>query len=112
MSSLNLKRKLDDVNTPHSILNCSEVLNEKLSHRPDRNQLISKGILHDSQCAPSLQNAEHALKRARLADHLNTQLLNRPGPLDLITKNILHIDTNEHPHLEQAIQGFLFLFFD
>lgn len=105
MSNTNLKRKLEDVNTTNSMLNCSEILKEKLSHRPNRDQLVSKGILHDSQCAPSLQKAEHELKRARLADELNTRLLNRPGPLDLIQNHILHIDTNQHSQIEQAIQS-------
>ena len=107
MSNTNLKRKFEDVHTTNSRLNCSEILNEKLSHRPDRDELISKGILHDSQCAPSLQNAEQKLKRARLADELNTHLLNRPGPLDLIQNHILHIDTTQHSQIEQAIQGLL-----
>lgn len=47
------------------------MLNEKLLRRPDRNQLISKEILHDSQCTPSLQNAKYALKRAHPVDHVN-----------------------------------------
>ncbi len=95
MSNSSLKRKLD----------CST---DKLSRRPDRHLLIEQGILHESNCAPSLQYAEHALKRARLVDELNNRLLNRPGPLDLIQHNILHINKEEHPNLEQAIQGDLF----
>ncbi|CAF3268281.1 unnamed protein product, partial [Rotaria sp. Silwood2] len=105
MSNLNLKRKLDSSNEIDSVPSRSQILNDKLSRRPDRHQLVEQGILHDSQCAPSLQHAEHALKRARLADQLNNRLVNRPGPLDLIQHNILHIDTKEHPNLEQAIQG-------
>lgn len=105
MSSLNLKRKLDSFNTTNSVPSRSQVLNDKLSRRPDRHLLVEQGILHDSQCAPSLQHAEHALKRARLADELNNRLSNRPGPLDLIQHNILHIDTKNYPDLEQAIQG-------
>lgn len=112
MSNLNLKRKFDSSNSNiNTYSNCSEYLNDKLSHRPDRQQLVEQRILHDSHCAPSLQNAERALKRARLADELNNRLVNRPGPLDLIQNRILHIDTNQHPNLEQAIQGFLSFFF-
>ena len=111
MSNTSLKRKLDSSNETSSLIpSRSQYLNEKLSHRPDRHQLVEQGILHDSQCAPSLQIAERALKRARLADELNTRLVNRPGPLDLIQNNILHIDTNEHPNLERAIQGFYYYF--
>lgn len=32
------------------------------------------------------------LKKARLADQLNSQLSHRPGPLELIKKNILHVE--------------------
>jgi hypothetical protein len=100
------KRKLDSSNEVNSVLpSRSQYLNDKLSHRPDRHQLVEQGILHDSQCAPSLQHAERALKRARLADELNNHLVNRPGPLDLIRHNILHVNTPEHPNLEQAIRG-------
>ncbi|CAF4893775.1 unnamed protein product, partial [Rotaria magnacalcarata] len=38
----------------NSVPSRSQILNEKLSRRPDRHQLIEQGILHDSQCAPSL----------------------------------------------------------
>ncbi|CAF3057891.1 unnamed protein product [Rotaria socialis] len=105
MANQSLKRKLDSSTETSSVPSRSQILNEKLSRRPDRHQLIEQGILHDSQCAPSLQHVEHALKRARLADELNIHLLNRPGPLDLIQHNILHLDKNEYPNLEQAIQG-------
>ncbi|CAF1581610.1 unnamed protein product [Adineta ricciae] len=105
MSNSSLKRKLDSSNEVNTVSNRSQVLNDKLSRRPDRHQLVEQGILHDSHCAPSLQHAEQALKRARLADELNNRLLNRPGPLDLIKHNILHIDTPESQNLEQAIQG-------
>ena len=105
MSNSTLKRKVDGTNGNLSGSSRSEVLNAKLSQRPERHQLVEQGILHDSQCAPSLQNAEHALKRARLVDQLNSSLSNRPGPLDLIQDRILHIDAKEHQYLEEAIQG-------
>jgi hypothetical protein len=105
MSNQSLKRKLESSVETNSVPSRSQFLNDKLSRRPDRHQLVEQRILYDSTCAPSLQLAEQALKRARLADELNNRLLNRPGPLDLVQHNILHIDTNEHPNLEQAIQG-------
>jgi len=108
MSNSSLKRKLDCSTDINSVPNRSQILSDKLSRRPDRHLLIEQGILHESNCAPSLQYAEHALKRARLVDELNNRLLNRPGPLDLIQHNILHINKEEHPNLEQAIQGDLF----
>lgn len=106
MSTSNLKRKLDLFDGIDPLIpNRSQVLNDKLSRRPDRQQLVEQGILHESQCAPSLQFTERALKRARLADELNNHLVNRPGPLELVKNKILHVNTTEHPHLEQAIQG-------
>lgn len=105
MAQSSLKRKFDVSDELTSVPHRSQVLGEKLARRPDRHRLVEQGILHDSHCAPSLQYAEQALKRARLADELNNRLSNRPGPLDLIQHNILHIDTPEHPHLEEAIQG-------
>ena len=105
MSSSSLKRKLIESNEANSLSSRSEILNRKLLSRPDRHQLIEKRILLESQCAPSLQCAEHSLKRARLQDELNNLLSNRPGPLDLIQNNILHIDTTNKTELEKAIQG-------
>ena len=111
MSNSSLKRKLDSLDTTNIVPNRCQVLNEKLSRRPERDELIKQGILYDSQCAPSLQYAEHALKRARLADNLNNRLENRPGPLELIQHKILRIDTNGHPNLEEAIQGYLIFYY-
>lgn len=90
----NLKRKFASDEEMPSIPDRSKILDRKLSLRPDRHQLIEQGILHDSQCAPRLQLAEQALKRARLADDLNQRLSNRPGPMDLIEKNILCLQPN------------------
>lgn len=92
------------------IPNRSQFFNEKLSRRPDRQQLVEQGILHESQCAPGLQFSERALKRARLTDELNNHLVNRPGPLELVQNKILHVNTTEHSHLEQAIQGYSVFF--
>ena len=103
MSSL--KRKYELPSEVDSIPSRSARLNRQLSSRPARHQLIEQGILHETHCAPSLQHAEHALKRARLADQLNQQLTNRPGPLDLIQEKILHLNAEEHCQLEEAIQG-------
>lgn len=92
-----------------SISSRSALLNRKLSQRPHRDELVERGIISESQCAPSLHQAEKSLKRSRLQDELNSRLSDRPGPLDLIQKNILHVDPiQETSQLEQAIRGLSF----
>ncbi len=63
--------------------------------------MIQKNILSDSKAAPSLQEHQRKLKKARLADDLNDKLLNRPGPLELVEYGILVSDTS----LTEAIKG-------
>lgn len=55
----------------------------------------------DTKAAPSLQEYQRKLKKARLADDLNDKLLNRPGPLELVEYGILVSDTS----LTEAIKG-------
>lgn len=66
----------------------------KIQQRPDRQELERRHILeHDEiHVDPSLAEKQRMLKRARLADQLNSQLSHRPGPLELIKKNILHTE--------------------
>ncbi|KAH7063008.1 hypothetical protein BKA62DRAFT_737363 [Auriculariales sp. MPI-PUGE-AT-0066] len=63
-----------------------------LSDRPDKQELVEKGILKDSKLAPALQGAEEALKRSQLADTLDNKLQNRPKPEELVKSNILTAD--------------------
>jgi hypothetical protein len=78
-----------------------DFLKTKIEQRPDRESLIQKNILSDSKAAPSLQEHQRKLKKARLADDLNDKLLNRPGPLELVEYGILVSDTS----LTEAIKG-------
>ena len=55
----------------------------------------------DAKIAPSLQQKQRQLKKARLQDSLSDHLINRPGPLELVKGNILQAD----PSLLQAVQG-------
>lgn len=66
----------------------------KIQQRPNRQELERRHILeHDeSHVDPSLAERQRMLKKARLADQLNSQLSHRPGPLELIKKNILHTE--------------------
>jgi hypothetical protein len=84
-----------------SILKLQDYLKTKIEQRPDRESLIQKNILSDSKAAPSLQEHQRKLKKARLVDDLNDKLLNRPGPLELVEYGILVSDTS----LTEAIKG-------
>lgn len=71
-----------------------DILKAKIQQRPDRQELERRHILeHDEgHVDPSLAERQRMLKKARLADQLNSQLSHRPGPLELIAKNILHTE--------------------
>merc|ERR1712242_506204 len=79
-----------------------DMLKSKISHRPERTELVHRHILEDVRpdVDPSLCDRQRQLKRAKLADSLATQLSHRPGPLELIQKNILHTDDP----VEQAVK--------
>ncbi|WAQ95684.1 MRTFB-like protein [Mya arenaria] len=66
----------------------------KISHRPDRQQLVQQHILEDTNVNvdPSLHERQRQLKKARLADSLNDKLSHRPGVLELVQGNILQTD--------------------
>merc|ERR1719242_2750246 len=78
------------------------ILMSKISHRPERTELVHRHILEDVRpdVDPSLCDRQRQLKRAKLADSLASQLSHRPGPLELIQKNILHTDER----VEQAVK--------
>ena len=79
-----------------------DLLKSKISHRPERTELVHRHILEDVRpdVDPSLCDRQRQLKRAKLADSLASQLSHRPGPLELIQKNILHTDEP----VEQALK--------
>jgi len=79
-----------------------DILKSKISHRPERTELVHRHILEDVRpdVDPSLCDRQRQLKRAKLADSLASQLSHRPGPLELIQKNILHTEDR----VEQAVK--------
>ena len=81
-----------------------DILKSKISHRPERTELVHRHILEDVRpdVDPSLCDRQRQLKRAKLADSLASQLSHRPGPLELIQKNILH--TDEPVELSSALK--------
>jgi len=80
----------------------SDMLKSRISHRPERSELVHRHILEDARPGvdPSLCDRQRQLKRAKLANSLASQLSHRPGPLELIQKNILHTDDP----VEQAVK--------
>ena len=88
-----------------------DLLKSKISHRPERTELVHRHILEDVRpdVDPSLCDRQRQLKRAKLADSLASQLSHRPGPLELIQKNILHTD-EPVDQLEQALKEGTLLF--
>ena len=64
-----------------------DILKSKISHRPERTELVHRHILEDVRpdVDPSLCDRQRQLKRAKLADSLASQLSHRPGPLEIST---------------------------
>ncbi|XP_052263411.1 nuclear factor of activated T-cells 5-like isoform X1 [Dreissena polymorpha] len=75
-----------------------DTLRFKISHRPDRQQLVQQHILEDTKfnIDPSLHEKQRQLKKARLADSLNDKLSHRPGVLELVQGNILQTEGELH----------------
>ncbi|KAI1849084.1 hypothetical protein JX265_013099 [Neoarthrinium moseri] len=67
-------------------------LEQHLSHRPDRHELVEKNILPASTAAPSLQEKQKELEKHMRADSLNDKISHRPAPEQLIKEGVLHED--------------------
>ncbi|RMZ91685.1 hypothetical protein DV736_g1114, partial [Chaetothyriales sp. CBS 134916] len=73
----------------------SDSLRKHLEKRPDREDLIERNILPESQAAPSLQASQKSLERHMKADQLEHQLQRRPTAEELVKQGIL--EENEEP---------------
>jgi len=76
-------------------------LKKGLAIRPDRGELIEKGIIPEaveSGVAPGLLQKRKTLERNMLSDQLNNKLSNRPDADKLIDEGILNAD--EDPRKE------------
>jgi len=67
-------------------------LDNALSHRPDKQDLVARNILKDDRVAPALQAAKEQLERAQLEDKIDQSLQHRPTPEVLVKKGILQVD--------------------
>ncbi|KAH9949626.1 hypothetical protein B0H21DRAFT_103390 [Amylocystis lapponica] len=71
-------------------------LEQRLSQRPDKHDLIERNILKDDSVAPALQAAKEKLQKAQLEDKLEHALQQRPNAEELVREGILK-DTEAPP---------------
>ncbi|KAI0342049.1 hypothetical protein BDW22DRAFT_1429555 [Trametopsis cervina] len=74
---------------PHTV----EVIEKRLTQRPDKQELVERNILKDDKVAPSLQAARDKLQRSQLEDKLDQALLQRPKREELVREGILEPDS-------------------
>jgi len=67
-------------------------LDDAISHRPEKQDLVDRNILKDDSVAPALQAAREQLQRAQLENKIDHGLQHRPTPEDLVKKGILQAD--------------------
>jgi len=72
-----------------------EKMEKMFASRPDRQELVDKNILKNSNVAPSLQAKQAELERSQLEDILENKLQARPSPEELVKEGILQ--QNEVP---------------
>jgi len=66
-----------------------EDLAKRLAHRPDREDLVGRNILPNSNVAPALMAAQRDLERSKLSDTLENKLKQRPDAQTLVNDRIL-----------------------
>jgi hypothetical protein len=71
----------------------TDSLKKGLEHRPDRESLVERNILPDSNAAPALQAHQRELEKHMRRDSLEKKLADRPKPEDLIREGILEGET-------------------
>jgi len=86
--------------TPISPIESQSSLEKHLQTRPDPQDLKNRGILYDTNVAPSLQPAALELERQRAADALKRGLGKRPERDQLVDRNILP-DSTAAPALQE-----------
>jgi hypothetical protein len=67
----------------------TDSLKKGLEHRPERDALVERNILPDSNAAPALQAHQRELEKHMRRDSLEKKLSDRPKPEDLIREGIL-----------------------
>jgi len=75
------------------------ILEKRLAHRPDVQDLKNRNILMDTNAAPALQSVQHELERQKATDNLRKGLEQRPEREVLIERNILP-DSTAAPALQ------------
>ncbi|KAI5808581.1 RPEL repeat protein [Peziza echinospora] len=72
-----------------------DALKTNLEKRAEREELIQRNILADSNASPLVQAHKKELERSMLEDSLKEKLAHRPAPEEVIQKGIL--EANEDP---------------
>lgn len=70
----------------------ADTLDKALQHRPDKQELIEKNVLPDSNAAPALQGQQKDLAKHMRADSLDKALQQRPDKEQLVKEGILKED--------------------
>ena len=67
---------------------------KNLEKRPDKQELIERNILPDSNAAPAIQGQQKELEKHMRADSLEQKIQQRPKPEELVKEGILNEDEN------------------
>jgi len=78
--------------TPISPSDASSTLAKALKGRPEKQDLVDRNILKDTNVAPALHAQQAALERSRLENSLEHKLEARPRPSELVREGILKAD--------------------
>lgn len=72
----------------------SDSLKKGLERRPEKEDLINRNILPESNAAPALLASQKSLEKHMRADSLEQKIQHRPKPEELIKEGILEADEN------------------
>ncbi|KAI9498921.1 hypothetical protein BDB00DRAFT_797307 [Zychaea mexicana] len=64
-------------------------LDSFLSHRPEAQELVERGIMKDPKVAPALQQHMEELNKAKIQDSLRHKIDHRPTREELVDQKIL-----------------------
>ncbi|KAI7859335.1 hypothetical protein BDC45DRAFT_497384 [Circinella umbellata] len=64
-------------------------LDSLLSHRPEAQELVDRGIMKDPKVAPALQQHKEELNKAKIQDSLRHKIDHRPTREELVDQKIL-----------------------
>ena len=78
-----------DTHRASRVLQLMSSISQGLSHRPEKDTLIQRNILPDSNAAPGIQGQQKELEKHMRADSLEKHLAARPNKEELLKEGIL-----------------------